>query len=433
MAKPKQIVNFIRSETDLFSEPGYDLTLASSHRVDYHPITNISDRSTPLTFIIQGNDSQYIDFSETQLYIRCKIVDSKGADRDAAQTDTAPVNNFLHSMFSQVAIYFNDTQITSPTSLYPYKAYLETLLSFGKEYTKTQAMAALYHKEADPTTGDEGWKTREKLANNSKVFELCGKLKTDIFNQNRFCIPGIDIKIVLYRAPDSFCLLSKTSGSAQDAAQLHIMEAKFVVQKHTLLPSITMGHLRLMEKGQPACYPMRRGDMKSFSLSAGTLQYTNESLITGLLPDRLVVGIVSSKAVHGHYNENPFNFLQADISSITVTVNSEQVTSQTFELDFDNKKSIEAYFSVFSGLGLSNLDTGIELTFDIFKTGKTLYVFDLRHQHDGFAIPRHGSVKIEIKLRNATTSALTVLCHCDYQSVLYVDKNRHIYFKDYSM
>ncbi|XP_021963473.1 uncharacterized protein F54H12.2-like [Folsomia candida] len=369
MAKPKQIVNFIRSETDLFSEPGYDLTLASSHRVDYHPITNISDRSTPLTFIIQGNDSQYIDFSETQLYIRCKIVDSKGADRDAAQTDTAPINNFLHSMFSQVAIYFNDTQITSPTSLYPYKAYLETLLSFGKEYTKTQAMAALYHKEADPTTGDEGWKTREKLANNSKVFELCGKLKTAIFNQNRFCIPGIDIKIVLYRAPDSFCLLSKTSGSAQDAAQLHIMEAKFVVQKHTLLPSITMGHLRLMEK------------------------------------DRLVVGIVSSKAVHGHYNENPFNFLQADISSITVTVNSEQVTSQTFELDFDNKKSIEAYFRVFSGLGLSNLDTGIELTFDIFKTGKTLYVFDLRHQHDGFAIPRHGSVKIEIKLRNATTSA----------------------------
>ncbi|XP_021965667.1 uncharacterized protein F54H12.2-like [Folsomia candida] len=371
MAKPKQIVNFIRSETDLFSEPGYDLTLASSHRVDYHPITNISDRSTPLTFIIQGNDSQYIDFSETQLYIRCKIVDSKGADRDAAQTDTAPVNNFLHSMLTW----------------------------------RLTAMAALYHKEADPTTGDEGWKTREKLANNSKVFELCGKLKTDIFNQNRFCIPGIDIKIVLYRAPDSFCLLSKTSGSAQDAAQLHIMEAKFVVQKHTLLPSITMGHLRLMEKGQPACYPMRRGDMKSFSLSAGTLQYTNESLITGLLPDRLVVGIVSSKAVHGHYNENPFNFLQADISSITVTVNSEQVTSQTFELDFDNKKSIEAYFSVFSGLGLSNLDTGIELTFDIFKTGKTLYVFDLRHQHDGFAIPRHGSVKTEIKLRNATTSA----------------------------
>ncbi|XP_021959551.1 uncharacterized protein F54H12.2-like [Folsomia candida] len=194
-----------------------------------------------------------------------------------------------------------------------------------------------------------------------------------------------------------------------------------------------MGHLRLMEKGQPACYPMRRGDLKSFSLSSGTLQYTNESLITGLLPDRLVVGIVSSKAVHGHYNENPFNFIQADISSITVTVNSEQVTSQTFELDFDNKKSIEAYFSVFSGLGLTNLDTGIELTFDIIKNGKTLYVFDLRHQHDGFAIPRHGSVKIEIKLRNATTTALTVLCHCDYQAVLYVDKNRHIYFKDYSM
>ncbi|XP_021959927.1 uncharacterized protein F54H12.2-like [Folsomia candida] len=408
MAKAKNVVNFIRSETDLFSEPGYDLTLSSSNRVDYHPITNIQDRSTPLTFIIQGNDLQYIDFSETQLYIRCKIVD--------------------------ITILLNDVQITPPSTLYPYKAFMETFLSFGKDYTKTQAQAALYSKEIEPTTDDAGWISRESLSHNSKVFEMCGKLRCDIFNQNRYLIPGVDVKIVLNRSPDNFCLLGKTptAGSTLDQAQVHIVEAKLVVQKHTLFPSITLIHLKLLDKGQPACYPMRRGDIKSFSLSAGTLQYTNESLITGLLPERLAIGIVSSKAVHGNYLENPFNFIQADISSISVTVNSEQVTSQTFELDFNNKKSIEAYFSVFSGLGLSNIDAGIDLTFETFKNGKTIYIFDLRHQHDGFAIPRHGSVKIEIKLRQAITSALTVICHCDYQSVLYIDKNRDAYFKDFT-
>ncbi|XP_021963596.1 uncharacterized protein F54H12.2-like [Folsomia candida] len=416
MAKAKQVVNFIRSETDLFSEPGYDLTLSSSNRVDYHPITNIQDRSTPLTFIIQGNDLQYIDFSETQLYVRCKIVDSKGA----AQTSSniAPVNNFLHSMIHQVTILLNDVQITPPSTLYPYKAFMETFLSFVKDYTKTQAQAALYSKEIEPTTDDAGWISRESLSHNSKVFEMRGKLRCDIFNQNRYLIPGVDVKIVLNRSPDNFCLLGKTptAGSTLDQAQVHIVEAKLVVQKHTLFPSITLTHLKLLDKGQPA---------------SGTLQYTNESLITGLLPDRLAIGIVSSKAVHGNYLENPFNFIQADISSISVTVNSEQVTSQTFELDFNNKKSIEAYFSVFSGLGLSNIDAGLDLTFEVFKNGK-IYIFDLRHQHDWFAIPRHGSVKIEIKLRQAITSALTVICHCDYQSVLYIDKNRHAYFKDFT-
>ena len=129
-------VNFVRSETDLFSEPGYDLTLSNSIKVEYHPITNISDRTTPITFIIQGNDSQYIDFSNTQLYIRCNLTDNKGQKRTANATTLAPVNNFLHSMFQQVTIHLNDTQITSPSSYYAYKSYIETVLSYGREYKK---------------------------------------------------------------------------------------------------------------------------------------------------------------------------------------------------------------------------------------------------------------------------------------------------------
>lgn len=431
MAK-QGVVNFVRSETDLFTEPGYDLTLQSSHRVEYHPITNITDRTTPIMFIIQGADSQYIDFSETQLYVRCKVTSSTGAVRVATLENVAPVNNFLHSLFQQVKIELNDTVITPPTVLYPYKAFIETALSYGREYTKSQAQAGLYGKEVDPTVSDDKWKERQKICNNSKVFEVCGKLRTDIFNQNRYLIPGVDVSISLVRSPDSFSLFAEAPATGNlDACQVHILEAKLVVQKHTLLPSIALQHAKLLDQGHPVCYPMRRGDIKSFSMPTGTLQYTNESLMQGMLPDRLVIGIVSSTAVHGTYLENPFNFVQAGVRSIQVTVNSEQISSQTFELDFDNKKSIEAYYSIFSGLGLANVDSGIDLTFGMFKTGKTLYVFDLRHQHDGFAIPRYGSVKVDIKLRTSTTSAMTVICHCDYPAVLHIDKHRHVYFKNY--
>jgi len=43
------------------------------------------------------------------------------------------VNNLLHSLFSQCTIYLNGTQITQATVLYPYRAYIETLSTYGND------------------------------------------------------------------------------------------------------------------------------------------------------------------------------------------------------------------------------------------------------------------------------------------------------------
>ena len=432
MTRPS--VNFVRAETDLFNEPGYDLTLQNSLRVEYHPITNITDKSAPVTFFIQGNDSQYIDFSESQLYVRLKITDSKGADLAAGIDPIAPINNFLHSMFQQVSVHLNETQITPPTSHYPFKSFIETLLSYGKEYRKTQAMAALYTKEKKPDTTDAGYLVRAGLVEQSAVFEVYGRLNVDFFNQTRYLVPGIDVKITLDRATDQFCLytVAVAAGTPVINAQVHIVEAKLIVQKHALLPSIALAHIKLLEQGHPVCYPMRKGEIKTFSLPRGTYQYTNETLINGLLPDRLILAFVRSSAVHGSYGENPFNFINADLSNLSVTVNGEQITSLKYEVDFANKKRMEAYFSIFQGLGIANCDSGIDLTFEEYCDGKTFFVFDLRHQHDGTAVPRHGNLKIDLRLANANTTPITGIVHADYQSTLYVDKNRHIYFKDFT-
>ena len=42
----------------------------------------------------------------------------------------APVNNFLHSMFIQVDVFFNQKLVTPTNSAYPYRAYTETLLNY---------------------------------------------------------------------------------------------------------------------------------------------------------------------------------------------------------------------------------------------------------------------------------------------------------------
>ena len=50
-----------------------------------------------------------------------------------ATVDVAPVNFWLHALFNQIDMTLKDTLVTTSNNIYPYKAYIETLLSFGTE------------------------------------------------------------------------------------------------------------------------------------------------------------------------------------------------------------------------------------------------------------------------------------------------------------
>jgi len=92
--------------------------------IEYHPLTTVSD-GTPIEFEISGNGEDYVDFANSMLYVQAKIVKEDGTDLEAA----GPTNLFLHSLFSQVDILLNGTQVTASMNTYPYRAMLETLLS----------------------------------------------------------------------------------------------------------------------------------------------------------------------------------------------------------------------------------------------------------------------------------------------------------------
>ena len=65
----------------------------------------------------------------------------------ADDAPVAPVNNWLHSLFSQVDVHLNDTLVTPSSNTYPFRAYVETLLSYGAEAKKTQLTSQLWYKD----------------------------------------------------------------------------------------------------------------------------------------------------------------------------------------------------------------------------------------------------------------------------------------------
>ena len=112
-----------------------------------------------------------------------------------------PTNNWLHSLFSQVEVYLNDTLVTPSTNTYPFRAYIKTLLSYGTKAKEMQLTSKMRHKETAGNMGavnvDTSNAINEGLAiihHGESVVEIMGRLHVDLFLQDRFLINGVSVK-----------------------------------------------------------------------------------------------------------------------------------------------------------------------------------------------------------------------------------------------
>jgi hypothetical protein len=72
----------------------------------------------------------YIDLFNTYLFVEAQIVNTGGSNLEP-DTDVGPVDLWMHSLFSDVSVSLNEKLVSPPTNMYPYRAYIETLLSYG--------------------------------------------------------------------------------------------------------------------------------------------------------------------------------------------------------------------------------------------------------------------------------------------------------------
>ena len=170
----RQSCEGVKSELDLFAVPPTQTSIDDGRWVEHQPLTSL-DSGGPIEFMLPGTGDAYLDLANTYLLIRAKVVRGDGTDF-AADTQVAPVNNWLHSLFSQVDVYTNDTLVTPSSNTYPFRAYVETLLSYGAEAKKTQLTSQLWYKDTaghmDATLENGGnaglaetWTARSHLAN----------------------------------------------------------------------------------------------------------------------------------------------------------------------------------------------------------------------------------------------------------------------------
>ncbi|ELU17619.1 hypothetical protein CAPTEDRAFT_207933 [Capitella teleta] len=121
-------------------DPGY---YANKGEIVDAMVKELKRSAGPIEFSISGSGDDYVDFSQSWLYVAAKVTKADDTNLDATAS-IAPVNNWLHSLFSQIDLSFNDTLVTTSNNTYPYRAYIENLLTFGSDAKQSQLTSEMF-------------------------------------------------------------------------------------------------------------------------------------------------------------------------------------------------------------------------------------------------------------------------------------------------
>jgi hypothetical protein len=210
--------------------------------------------------------------------------------------------------------------------------------------------------------------------------------------------------------------------------KVKITSARLELMKVKMSPTILISHNKELEK-RSAIYPIRRGELKTFSIGVGSLQVTKESLFTGKLPRRLVIGLIDSAAFAGNVAKNPFAFSHFGVNSVSVLVDGDRYPSRALTPDFTNGHYVEAFQTLFTGSGMTNEDRSLSINRTEYANGYTLYVIQISPGEPDsgvYELTQKGAIRLEMSFKTALTSNITALVYSEFQDQIEIDRDRSI-------
>lgn len=429
-----------KSEFEYFHNEPYVFQIDRSSYREFTPISALQD-SNAIEFLIPPTERIYLDLSRSYLYVRAKIVRPDGTNI-VAGTQIGPINNTLHSLFSNVEVELCGTRITDPNGLYPYRAYIENTLSYNKDTQEHQLQSVLWYKDTPGamesliSNGDHvenvGLSSRANFFANGAEVEMLGRPHSEIFHQGRALPQNCKVKIKFNRSKDSFLLMSGaavTDANPQVEYRMKIVDARMFIMSFEMEASTILTHEQMLQK-QNMRFPLRYVTLKTLAIPNNQSTITHDNIYTGTLPRRIVLGLVSDASLAGSYQLNPLNFQHYNVNYIVLVVDGkETVPAKAFQPNFHTGQYLREYMSLYQGTDSLFSNRSINVTRDEYPQGYTFWVFDLSNDigaQNCFSLPRSGSVRLELKFAENTTETINVVCYAEFDHVLEIDQYRNV-------
>ena len=416
-----------KTELDLKSIPPTMTTMQDTQWVDYHPIASLDSYHAPIEFTIPPHTEFYTDLSQTYLYVKFRILKETGEDL-ATDSKVYPVNNLFHSMFSGIDLYLNNKLVTKNSDTYPYRAYIENLFSYGSDVKENQLKAAEFWYEDEPKKfediTDAAITARGTSVGQSKVVELQGRLHLDLAMQEKYLPNGIEMKLRLSRSSPRFCLMADECPS-----KIKIDTAILTVRYVQLLPTIA-NDLNQTIAQHNAKLPIRRVEVKTFTIGTGLRSKTEDHLFQGQLPKRLFIGMVTNEGFNGSYATNPFFFQHFDLSKLDVTCDGHSGYGKPFEPKFGADQYLRSYLSLYQALASQNQVQNCNIDYEDYKGGYCFWGYDLTPDQAADQSHLHpiktGNLRLEFQFATALEQTINVIVYAEFDSLVEINGLREV-------
>ena len=406
----------------LFEPPPIDTAIQTREWIEFRPINQFSDYGG-LEFNVPPLSTGYMDLKKSKLKLKLRILNHVNSPITEDEDAVALTNLPLHTIFAQVDACLQQTPVSQLGTNYPYKAYIDTLLStslqdYGVRYSQLFIKDTTDPDDADPIKGiNTGLYLRSLYTKGGKILDLEGPLHIDLFQQERLIINGVGLSLKLWPSKDPFRLMSASGVDYK----VQIVDASFKLCIQRPNPALTMAHAKMLEKSH-VVYPYLFSNLKTVSISRGKFSFSMEDVFQGEVPSTLIVGLVSSSAFSGDYKKSPFNFQAFDCNFIAFYVDGQSLPSKPLQPNYRANTYLDAYQTLVSDR------ERVPVERNEYLEGYALYVLDINPYID-FNTKRKGHCRLELKFATPLPESVTLVLYGKFPQVLHIDQSRSIIFK----
>ncbi len=431
------------SVTDFFEPEPIEKAIVHRKNCTTRALT-ISDKG-PHHVIIPPEGDYYIDPASFRVNADIRVKKKNGfawADLEAADAArVAPINLFSKCLYKDIEIFIQQKQISRIASAaYPYKAYIETLCSYGKDAVDGHLSGSYYVKDdagkQDVITdvpavianenvaavaaieANSAFAKRHTFIANSKLVQISEPMNTDLSTLNKLIPSGVDLQFLFYMADATFILQS-----SEGEYKIHYEDFYLSYDRVALDPKLLFAIEAKLSKNMKAIFPINRGIVRTHQVAIGADYVKWSPIVQGTLPETVTICMVESRAYNSGSAQNCFNFQHFNMRSISLKKNSVAIPSSAIQTDFNTGNIYRLYRHYFDNIGIEISNSPTLITFEDFLKGTTIIPFDLTadrcalfHNHEKDS----GIIELDIKFSEALPRGITVLALCSSSDKFYI-------------
>jgi hypothetical protein len=416
------------SHLDLYTAPVVDNVLQSGHTVEIYPSNALTDNG-PYEFYIPRDPDHYIQLPLTRLYGTVRVVKLDGTDMTDAEKSSV-CNMFPHSLFKQVEIEVEGKQINDlSSSTYPIKAFMETVLTYGKDAQDTHLTLEGFYEDdwqnADKGAENAGWVLR-RTGIAAKNYHFSMIIHADFFQMERFLLPNTSLNIKFIRNADSYSVISPAVPSIEVKIQMKSLNLE--MRKVKISDDYNHAIQSNLSK-EVALYPITQGKIKSFLIQSGTSTTTFQNILSGSLPQSLVIAFLHENSFNANCTANPFIFAHFGLNSLNVKIGGKPIHPRPLQPDYDDNKFTREYRQLFDHTGIHHGNLTNNISQNQWKSIYNFYPYDFSADLNNSAIQQSsklGYIDVDIGFKKALGHSIYMIVYSAHPCTITIDQHRNV-------